>query len=509
MFKLLSRVLVPGTAVLALIWHSDAFAQAIPGTVDPGRLEQQFKPPLGPSPIPDVVTPESPEVVPPTDAANIRFLLRQVNIDGLTVFSEEQLKPLYNDVIDHEVSLADVFRIAEAITSKYRSDGYILTRAVVPAQRISNGMVRISVVEGFLNKVIIQGKKTPAIQALADRLLQSPPLTNQVLQRYLLLINDLSGVQARAVLAPSTDALGGSDLTLVIEDKSLDFSANLDNRGSKYIGPMQFVGEAAINDTSGLSDRMSFRYSTTPVAEDELRYFELGYALPLGSDGMKFEMNTSGNQSSPGSILHTSALKTEANSESATVKLSYAYLRSQTDNLFADISFTLRNSNFDQFSLPSRTKMTSSYEDRIRALRAGVSYDTLDVWGGRDFVRFEMSQGLTILNASPNGSSSNTSRDGGRSNFTKGSLDVSRQQNLNSVTPGLSLMTAASGAGTLGQQLLASEQFGVGGSQFGRGYDSSELTGDYGAAGKIELQYLLPSTLKDEGRPSSANVHVL
>jgi hemolysin activation/secretion protein len=37
--------------------------------------------------------------------------------------------------------------------------------------------------------------------------------------------------------------------------------------------------------------------------------------------------------------------------------------------------------------------------------------------------------------------------------------------------------------------LLSSEEYGVGGPQFGRGFDNSEIVGDQGAAGKIELIY--------------------
>jgi hemolysin activation/secretion protein len=37
--------------------------------------------------------------------------------------------------------------------------------------------------------------------------------------------------------------------------------------------------------------------------------------------------------------------------------------------------------------------------------------------------------------------------------------------------------------------LLASEEFGIGGPNFGRGYDPSEITGDSGAAGRFELQF--------------------
>jgi len=40
--------------------------------------------------------------------------------------------------------------------------------------------------------------------------------------------------------------------------------------------------------------------------------------------------------------------------------------------------------------------------------------------------------------------------------------------------------------------LLSSEEFGVGGSNYGRGYDPSEIVGDKGIAGKVELQWSNP-----------------
>lgn len=55
--------------------------------------------------------------------------------------------------------------------------------------------------------------------------------------------------------------------------------------------------------------------------------------------------------------------------------------------------------------------------------------------------------------------------------------------------------------------MLASEEFGLGGASFGRGYEPSEITGDHGAAFSAELQYLLPFrnrwlTCASEDRPT-------
>jgi hemolysin activation/secretion protein len=80
--------------------------------------------------------------------------------------------------------------------------------------------------------------------------------------------------------------------------------------------------------------------------------------------------------------------------------------------------------------------------------------------------------------------SSNLSRTLGKSNFTKLTGDVMRLQNL---APGWALLGVASWQYSF-DKLLESEEFGVGGAQYGRAYDSSEITGDQGLAFKVELQ---------------------
>src|SRR5690606_13126358 len=106
--------------------------------------------------------------VPPATAEQIRFRLTRLVVEGASVYSEAELAPLYADALGKVVSLAVIYRIADSITAKYRSDGYVLSRAVVPAQRIDEGVVRIRVVEGFVNGIVIQGKDNPMIRAYAE-----------------------------------------------------------------------------------------------------------------------------------------------------------------------------------------------------------------------------------------------------------------------------------------------------------------------------------------------------
>src|SRR6185437_15638012 len=147
--------------------------------------------------------------------------------------------PLIGPYLHHQIALTDLFKLADAITAKYRADGYILSRAVVPAQHIGK-TAKIAAVEGFVSAVHFQGYDSPRLEYYGEAITQSRPLRASVLERYLLLANDLAGVTAHAVLAPSPDVEGSATLTVITEQKRADAQLAMDNRGTKYIGPFQF-----------------------------------------------------------------------------------------------------------------------------------------------------------------------------------------------------------------------------------------------------------------------------
>jgi hemolysin activation/secretion protein len=77
------------------------------------------------------------------------------------------------------------------------------------------------------------------------------------------------------------------------------------------------------------------------------------------------------------------------------------------------------------------------------------------------------------------------SRANGETDFTKFTGKVTRIQPLGGA---FSLFTSAAGQYSE-NPLLASEEFGIGGSEFGSAYDSAEISGDSGAAARAEIQF--------------------
>ena len=113
-----------------------------------------------------------PSTVAPAGAEGITLTISRVVVTGATVYSEADFAPLYADMLGGEVTLAAVYDLARRITAKYGAAGYVLSRAVVPPQNFGQrgAVVRIQVVEGYVDKVIWPSRETDALQGLLHRL---------------------------------------------------------------------------------------------------------------------------------------------------------------------------------------------------------------------------------------------------------------------------------------------------------------------------------------------------
>jgi hemolysin activation/secretion protein len=90
------------------------------------------------------------------------FVLKSVSIEGATVVPDSALTELYQPYLGTKVSQADMLAIANAVSELYRSEGYQLTRAIVPPQDIKAGHLRIQVIEGSIADLDITGEGADA-----------------------------------------------------------------------------------------------------------------------------------------------------------------------------------------------------------------------------------------------------------------------------------------------------------------------------------------------------------
>lgn len=451
-------------------------AQTVPSAAEPQRIDKRFEPPQVPGSVMEPEVPETKSYTPPADLKKIRFILKKINVKGSTVYSHNAFKRWQKRFIDKKVSLALVYRFAEKITTKYRNDGYLLSRAIVIPQKIKNGEVTIQIIEGYIGNLKIRGPVKGSkvfLKSYGKGLLRSSPLKAKDLERYLLLIDDLPGVSVESVLVPSKDEPGASELVLTLKHKDMDANAGIDNRGSKFNGPIQMRGGANANSALGIYDRLGIQGILTSQP-DELFFFNGFGEIPISSEGTKLFVSGSFSKSEPGSSLKQ--FEVEGDSSSFTLRVSHPFIRSRGENLKGYFGFTSRNSETDLLGSNITT-------DRLRILNMGMAYDFVDRYRGVNLFSVDLAKGIDFLDATGPGSA-NLSRADGRSDFTKLSGDMLRLQQLGL---GWSFLTAFSWQYAF-DSVLSSEEFGLGGSQFVRAYDPSEVTGDQGVALKLELQ---------------------
>lgn len=491
-------VAAPGNYCIARIILTIVLGMVLACAVFPAGAEEfegRFPTPAEPRPTPPLLPPAPPPaeippitVVPPSmavppGAEKVRFVLRAIVVKGATVYSGEALQALYADLIGTEISVARLFELAEQIQRKYRDDGYFLARVIVPPQTASNGVFELQVIEGYISGVRIEGDVgwvKPRIQAYLDRITHIRPVREQDVDRYLLLINDIAGVQAFGVLRRSQEGLGGSELVLRAERKPVDVAVVANNRGSKYTGPNRAGLTLQENAATALGERIGvFLFATE---DHEQRFGQVSYEQLLGSDGLKLLASASVGPSEPGYRLSGSDMDTKTESRTANLALNYPLIRSRDRNLYLQGGFEAIRSTIDIFHLRvSENQLRVLYLDNVYEFRDRLFGDRLE---GQSMLGLGLRKGLEWLGASKE-DDPYLSPQNGSPGFTKLLLKGSRYQPLLGQF-GLSVAGNGQYAFTT---LLQDETFCLGGEVYGRGYAPCELAGDSGLGLSVEARY--------------------
>lgn len=451
-----------------------AGAQVAPGTIPPGHER------VGPA-MPgqsdfdfSIVAPHRSPV--PRAVDEVHFQLSDIKISGAVSIPAAQFRPLYQPLIGKDVTLGDILKVAEEIEARYRAAGYLLVRAFVPPQRVADGVFTINVVEGYVANVTVQGSDEATRNLVRQYLApvqDARPLRLSMMERGLLMANDLPGVSATGVLRPAPDTRGASDLVVDTLQPWISGGASINNRGSPFSGVWTAVGDVELNSIFG-ADQLAGTVTISPSSIDQVSA-ELLYRRAIGGDGLVGTVVGTWSHGQPGSTL--TAFNVLTDSWTVGPRLTYPLIRTRAETLLLDGGITVQDARVAVIGLPFS-------HDQWRVLDVGGSYQRAHVLGGVWTITLDIAQGLPILGATPNGSLQ-LSRLGGATDFTK--FDSYSRLAL-PVFDSLTFVLSAQGQYSFGR-LISGEQISFGGTGIGRGYDPGALTGDWGAGGSAEFRY--------------------
>jgi hemolysin activation/secretion protein len=428
--------------------------------------------------------PPSPTLMPPAAQPNLSirqdrttpltggesFLLNGIQIRGNSLLESAELQALVQSAIGQPTDLAALDALASRITRRYQAKGYPLSRAIVPAQTIDNGIATMLVIEARLDKVTMTNRSQVSDSRLQATLTQLQPgqiIAQDALDRTLLLLSDFPGVTLDASLGPG-DKTGTSNLNLTIEPASAwNAYASIDGYGSRYTGRLRLGGGASLANPLHQGDVLNVAALSSGKG---LTYGRLAYELPVSGQGTRLVAAYSDLRYELGDTL--APLDSHGSAQVASIWLRHPFWRSNSGNLSAQLQF-------DELDLRDRTDTSGLKIDRqIASLTASLQGDIQNLVPNASVSTWSLSvsTGRTrFKDAAASAADAATARTAGH--WTKWNASASHLQTL-SAAMGLHFSLAIQGAN---KNLDPSQKLAAGGPNSVRAYDVGALSGDSGA----------------------------
>jgi hemolysin activation/secretion protein len=483
-----------GLAVSALMvaLAGAAWAQAVSptGQIPPGQTR----------PLPEAAPPsfdfriEQPRPSPvPRAVEELSFTISDIQVTGVTVYPAGTFAPLIKPLVGKSVHLSDIVKVADAIEAQYRGDGFILTRAYVPAQSVGNGVFRIAVVEGYVAGISVTGGTDDArarVEQILMPITASRPLKLDVIEGALLVANNLPGVNVAGVLRPSPSQPGASDLVATLTADRATMLLSVDNRGAPLTEV--WTGAANIAVRSPFDEGGVILMSVSAAIPDpQIRYSASGkYIYPLGNDGILLSVSALDAHGQPAGGV-AGGISQDFISENQTfgARVTVPVVTTRETRLSLDAGFTWQKANVTGLALGA------IQHDEWRDFDLALIYQQNGFLQGVTSATVDVTQGVDILGASPRGDIG-TSR--GLTppdpSFTKLSAILRRTQEIYGP---LSLSVVGTGQYAF-ETVFLGEEISFGGAEVGRGYDPAALTGDIGVGADTELRYDLVDNFQIE-----------
>ena len=311
----------------------------------------------------------------PDVAAEARPVLQLegVRLLGNKVIPVADIQPLIDPLLGRKVSYAELRKVAAEIEALYRRRGYLLCRAVLPEQEVKDGVIALVVVEGYVGESQVGPGTAP--KALAGQLeryvspvLAQRPLRADLIERQLLLAEDLSGISLESVLSRGA-VLGSSRLTVAAETRAREVTFGADNYLQRSLGEARAFLDVRLNEFEDAVRQWYFSASAALPEPEGLTFYAAGLRQPLGDDGWMATLGVSraDTLTNPTDIGGGNTGRVDGASTSLTASLVYPLVRSRQFSVFASATVESQDSSSWLDSSAGTTTLVS--RDRLRLLR--------------------------------------------------------------------------------------------------------------------------------------------
>jgi hemolysin activation/secretion protein len=406
----------------------------------------------------------------------------KVEIEGVKAIPFAQVAEHFTSFVGKDITIGQLVEAANAVTRLYQARGYALSFAFIPAQTFEHGVVRVTVVEGYVSSVKITGNPGGAeakIRAITDHIRNERPLRRSTFERYVNVLGLLPGVKIAATVQPPQSTDGATSLDLNVERKPFNVATGID-----FHHPgVQGLVTVTENGLASLGEDLSIA-TLVPKGRDNQTYYALNGALPIGSEGLVAKINGAHYRGNPvdNPGLPSTVRRTVVNDKLG-VSAAYPLYLSNTRSLLGTL--TAYASHDENSYLNTLTGATLSLRSQVRVVQAQLDYaDTRT--GQTRRASLNVAKAFDVLGASKAGDTN-----------IPGVIETN-PVSLTFIRTGASFSqtnewpfkigTAVALTGQYSPDSLpTSEQIAFGAQRFALGYEPGEASGDSGFGASFEI----------------------
>lgn len=462
------------------------------GSIIPIAPQPALPEPQLPEPQPQtepLFSPSTPTLTPPENIPDSpdTIIIEQFNFEGNTIFSDQQLAEVIQNFVGRPITFLELLQARSAITDFYVNQGYITSGAFIPPQTLTHGIVTLSVLEGKVTEININGKgrlNPNYVRSRLELVTQKPFNKNHLLQALGLLQLDPVVKTISAELATGIQP-GESILNIEFQTaKTFDVNLFTNNNRSPAVGSWQRGMEVQEGNLLGQGDRLALSYSNSQGSS----IGDVVYTFPLTprNTTLGFYFNSTNSQ-----IIEPpfDDLDIKANSRTYELRFRQPIIRTPTEELALGLAFGHQESDTRILGVgfPLSRGAEEDGKTRLSVVRFFQEYTNQ---GPKQVLaaRSQLSFGVGLFDAT-------LSSDQPDSRYFSWRGQAQWVRLLAPET----IFLVRSDVQLTNQELLALEQMGLGGLESVRGYRQDVLLRDNVIFASAELRYPILKTKNGEG----------
>lgn len=195
----------------------------------------------------------------PGESDAIRAKITRVEFPESKVFTQEELQKLASPLLAQSVTIDDIKKVVEGITRCYILGDYITSKAYLPPQDLSDGVLKIGLMEGTVGKVNVANNRWTRDSYIEKRVAPKPGdlLKISDLEKDVIKFNNNNTVKLKVGLNAGEEP-GQTDITLnAVDPFPFHVAFMTDNQGRQSIGTTRWGGMLAADSLFGHRDRLS------------------------------------------------------------------------------------------------------------------------------------------------------------------------------------------------------------------------------------------------------------